>query len=404
MDITHSNSATSRHQIIIVGGGHAGISVAARLRRASGRYGITMIEPRSTHYYQPLWTLIGGGVFPDKAVSTREEAKLIPTDVNWVQDEVVEFDPEDDALLTRSGLKLSYEQLVVAPGLELAWDLVKGLSEARGNNGVCSNYAYDTVDKTWEFMTAFQAGNAIFTCPTTPVKCKAAGQKIMYLTEHFLRKTGKRQRAKVIFATADTTLSPVPKYAAVLDKIASERGIDVQFQHDLIEVRGDRKEAVFRRLDTGATVVLPYELIHVTPPQRAPDCVRNSLLADAAGWVDVDRHTLQHRRYPNIFSLGDASNLPTIKTGAAVRKQAPVLVENLLAFRQRIPLTARYEGYTSCPIVTRYGRVMLTEFDYAKRPRETFPFNQAKERISMYLLKKYALPFLYWHVFLRGLP
>ena len=398
-----TRSTASRHEMIIVGGGNAGLSVAARLVRALKRLDLVLIEPQSTHYYQPLWTLVGGGIFPDKTVSARDQAGLIPAGVHWLQDAVIGFAPEHNTLFTRAGLTLAYEQLVVAPGLHLAWDQVKGLPAALGQSGVCSNYSYAQVDKTWEFIKAFKAGNALFTCPNTPVKCKAAGQKIMYLMEHFLRRSGQRPQANIIFATADPQIFPVPKYAAVLAQLAAERGIDIRFQHNLIELRADQKEAVFQRLDTDTTVVLPYEFIHVTPPQRAPDFIRNSPLANAEGWVAVDQNTLQHQRYPNIFSLGDASSLPTVKTGAAVRHQAPVLVQNLLAFKQGKPLPARYDGYTACPIVTRYGRVVLTEFDYDKRPRETFPFNQAKERFSMYLLKKYALPFLYWHGILRGL-
>jgi sulfide:quinone oxidoreductase len=168
-------------------------------------------------------------------------------------------------------------------------------------------------------------------------------------------------------------------------------------------VRGAAKEAVFEHLDTKERIVIPYDLLHVTPPMSSPDVIKRSPLANEAGWVAVDKFTLQHPRFANVFGIGDCSGLPTSKTGAAVRKQAPVVVENLLASITGKPLVAKYDGYTSCPIVTGYGRLVLAEFDYEGKPQETFPFDQSKERLSMYLLKAYALPRLYWGAMLRGL-
>lgn len=133
-------------------------------------------------------------------------------------------------------------------------------------------------------------------------------------------------------------------------------------------------------------------MIHVTPPQSAPDFIRKSKLANETGWVDIDKNTLQHNRYPNIFSIGDASSLPTSKTGAAIRKQAPILVANLLAALHKKKAVKQYDGYTSCPLVTGYGKLVLAEFDYQNQPKETFPFDQSKERWSMYQLKNMFCP------------
>jgi sulfide:quinone oxidoreductase len=224
----------------------------------------------------------------------------------------------------------------------------------------------------------------------------------MYLAEHTFRKAGVRANAQVQFLSGQATIFTAPHYARALEKIVAERQIEARFKHDLREVRPDKKEAVFQRLDTNEQVVLPYTLLHVTPPMSAPDVIKRSPLANEAGWVDVNKETLQHVRYPNIFSLGDASSLPTSKTGAAIRKQAPVLVKNLLATLRGQTPTARYDGYTSCPLVTGYGRLILAEFDYDLKPRETFPFDQAQERYSMYLLKAYGLPALYWHGMMKG--
>jgi sulfide:quinone oxidoreductase len=388
--------------VLIVGGGTAGLSVAARLAQAPEKPArIAVIEPSDKHYYQPIWTLVGAGVFP-KEESEREEAALIPEGVTWIRDAVASFDPEHDAVTTAKGERLTYGQLVVAMGMQLDWDKIAGLPEALGKGGVVSNYRYDLVDSTFRAISEFKGGNALFTFPSTPIKCAGAPQKIMYLAEHAFRKQGVRDKAKVIYTCATPSIFGVAKYRVALEKIVKQRAIDTRFRLDLVEIRGERKEAVYRHLDSGEQVVIPYEMIHVTPPQSAPDVIKRSALADAGGWVDVDKHTTQHVRFPNVFSLGDCSSLPTSKTGAAIRKEAPVTVENLLALRAGRPLTGHYDGYASCPLVTGYGTVILAEFTYGGVPAESFPFDQAQERYSMYALKAYGLPQMYWHGMLQG--
>lgn len=389
------------HQVVIIGGGNAGISVAARLRRSRKDLDLAIIEPSRKHYYQPLWTLVGGGVVR-KEVTERSEADYVPGGVAWVQDAVVQVCPEEDSVVTSGGMRVGYDFLVVAPGIQIDWAKIKGLPEALGQDGVCTNYSYEYVDKTWEFIRAFKGGTAIFTHPNTPIKCGGAPQKIMYLADDHFRRAGVRDRARVVFASANAGIFGVPKYAQALDRVVARKGIETWYRHNLVEVRADRREAVFEHVDTGETSVLPYDLIHVTPPQSAPDFIKRSPLANEAGWVDVDRSTLQHVRYKNVFSLGDASSLPTSKTGAAIRKQAPVLVRNLLAVMAGQPAMASYNGYAACPLVTGYGRLIMAEFDYDGNPQETFPFDQSKERLSMYLVKKYVLPVLYWRGILRG--
>ncbi|HEY9685522.1 MAG TPA: FAD/NAD(P)-binding oxidoreductase [Coleofasciculaceae cyanobacterium] len=393
---------TEHYQVVIVGGGTAGITVAAKLARKLKSGSVAIIEPSRVHYYQPLWTLVGGGVFP-KQKSARQEADFIPRGVTWIQEAVDAFQPDSNQLTTDSGRTLSYDCLVVAPGLQINWDRIPGLQEALGKDGVCSNYSYETVDKTWEFIRNFQGGTAIFTHPSTVVKCGGAPQKIMYLADDAFRKSGVRDKSRVVFASASGGIFAVKKYADALNRVIDRKGIDTMYRQNLVELRPSQHEAIFEHMDTGEKTNLHYDFIHVTPPMGPPDFVRHSPLANAEGWVDVDQHTLRHHRYPNVFSLGDAASLPTSKTGAAIRKQAPVLVENLMAVMQNREPVVHYDGYTSCPLVTGYGRLILAEFDYNLKPQETFPFDQSKERRSMYILKKDVLPRFYWSAMLKGI-
>lgn len=391
----------SHHEILIVGGGSAGISIAARLAAQPNPPSIAIVEPSEKHYYQPIWTLVGGGVFP-KETSERNEADFIPDGVTWIRDRVVSFNPEGNEIQLDGGDTVKYDDLIVALGIQLNWSAIKGLQETLGSNGVSTNYSYDTVDKTWQMLDAFSGGVALFTFPSTPIKCAGAPQKIMYLAEEHFRRKGVRSQSTVRYMTATPSMFGVAKYRVPLERIVAERGIEPHFREDLVEVRGVSKEAVFRNLDTQKEAVMKFDFMHVTPPQGPPDVTAKSPLANEAGWVDVDDHTLQHRKYDNVWSSGDCSSLPVSKTGAAIRKQAPVLVENLLAKRAGRAMTASYDGYASCPLVTGRGKVILAEFGYGGKIMESFPFDQAQERYSMYALKAYALPKLYWHGMLRG--
>jgi len=393
---------TRTHEILIIGGGTAGLSVAARLRNSPNPPDVAIIEPSTKHYYQPLWTLVGAGVMA-KEVTERNEADYIPRGATWIRDSAASFDPANNTVTTASGELIRYEQLIVAAGIQLDWGKIEGLAGAVGSHGIVSNYSYETVDSTWEAIRKFSGGRALFTFPNTPIKCAGAPQKIMYLAEHAFRRQGVRANAKVVYAAPGPRIFGVQKYREALERIIEDRGIETMFLHNLVAVRPEAKQAVFEQVGAdNERVVLDYELLHVTPPQSSPDFIKASALANPSGWVDVHKHTLQHTRYANVFSLGDCSSLPTSKTGAAIRKQAPVLVENLLALRAGRPLAASYDGYASCPLITGYGACILAEFDYDGNPAETFGFDQAEERYSMYALKAYALPQIYWNGMLRG--
>lgn len=394
---------SEHYDVLICGGGTAGITVGAQLLLEPNPPSVGIIEPSDKHYYQPLWTLVGGGVFP-KEDSQREEKDFIPRGADWIRDRVGSFDPDQNAVTLERGERVTYGRLVVALGIQINWHSIPGLTDVLGKPGagVCSNYSYETVDSTWEAIRSFKGGRAIFTEPITGVKCGGAPQKIMYLAEDYFRRNRIRDRCEVMFCNAKAKHFSCDYYTPTLLEICDARGIQINYKTDLVELRGESREAVFRDVESGQERVLSYDMIHVTPPMGAPDVIRSSPLADDAGWVDVDKHSLRHVRYNNVFALGDCSNLPTSKTGAAIRKQAPTVVQNILADRAGREATARYDGYTSCPVVTGYGRLVLAEFDYTKGPCESFPFDQNRERYSMYALKAYALPRMYWHGMLRG--
>ncbi|WP_421947368.1 FAD-dependent oxidoreductase [Phaeodactylibacter xiamenensis] len=393
----------AHYQVVIVGAGSAGLTVASQLMNTPKPPQVAIIDPAEKHYYQPLWTLVGAGIFP-KEESERDQADFIPYGATWIKEYVDSFQPKKNALTLKNGESISYEVLVVAAGIQIDWDKIPGLKESVGKpgTGVVSNYAYETVDATWEAIRNLKSGNAIFTHPSTPIKCGGAPLKICFLAEEHWSKAGVRKNVNVKFVKAGPGIFAVKKYAESLTKVADRKNIERVWQTELIALRPDQKEAVFKNLETAEETVMSYEMIHVTPPMSAPAFIANSPLAAENGWVEVNKETTQHTRFDNVFALGDCSNLPTSKTGAAIRKQGPVTVANVLAYLGGKEMSKKYDGYTSCPLVTGYGSLILAEFDYDKQPMESFPFDQSKERYSMYALKAYGLPRMYWHGMLKG--
>jgi sulfide:quinone oxidoreductase len=347
---------------------------------------------------------VGGGIASiDKFV--RQQKNLIPREAKWIQDRVTTIDPDRNTVTLAQGQKIEYDYLIVCPGIQIDWHLIKGLKEALGKNGVTSNYSQYYAPYTWETIKNFQGGTAIFTYPNTPVKCGGAPQKVMYMADdRFKSKSKVGVNTKVMFCSAGTKMFSVPEYNATLEAIIRKRGIITKFQHNLKEIKADTKEAIFDVIsgDRLEEVSIHYDMIHVAPPMSSPDFIKQSPLANEQGWVDVDPYTLQHNRYANVFGLGDASSLPTSKTAAAARKQTPVVVQNLLAQMNDRPLTVKYDGYTCCPLITGYHSAIMAEFSYGGNLAPSFPMNPNKERYSMFVAKAYVMPWIYWHRMLKG--
>ncbi len=396
---------TAKHQIVIVGGGTAGISVAARLLR-NGYSDVAVIEPSDTHYYQPLWTLVGGG--QAKASTTaRPEASVMPKGAKWIKNAAAGVDPENNTVTCVDGADYEYEVLVVCPGIQLDWNRTDGLEHALGRDGVSSNYRFDLAPRTWEFIRNLRSGSAVFAMPSGPIKCAGAPQKIAYLASDYWRKQGVLKDIDVHLVVPTPRLFGIPAIADSLDAIAADYGITVHTNAEVTSLDAAAHKAGVTPIGgSGPDTVLPYDVLHAVPRQSAPDWIKSSPLStgEANGYVEIDKHTMQHVRYPNVFSLGDAGSSPNSKTGAAIRKQAPVVADNIESYLSGRPLTASYNGYGSCPIVTSSHAMLLAEFDYDLNVTPSFPLlDPTKPHRSYWYLKKYGLPFMYWNLMLKGL-
>lgn len=396
---------TKMHRFLIIGGGTAGITVAARLLR-KGCSDVAIIEPSETHYYQPLWTLVGGGQV-SASTTAHPEASVMPKDATWIKNAASAVDPENRTVTCADGAVYGYDVLVVSPGIQLDWSRTEGLENTLGRNGVSSNYRFDLAPRTWEFIRNTRSGTAVFAMPSGPIKCAGAPQKIAYLAADYWRKEGMLNDIDIHLVVPTPRIFGIPAIADNLDKVIADYGITLHTNSEVTSVDGEaHKVAVSSVAEGGSDTTLPFDVLHTAPRQSAPDWIKSSPLTtgDANGYVDIDKHTLQHVRYPNVFALGDAGSTPNSKTGAAIRKQAPVVVENIDAFLRGRPLRGHYDGYASCPIVTSSHAMLLAEFDYSLEMTPSFPvLNPAEPHRLYWYLKKYGLPFMYWNLMLKGL-
>jgi sulfide:quinone oxidoreductase len=396
-----------RHEVVIVGGGAAGIAVAASLRARDAGLDVAIIDPADIHYYQPGWTMVGAGVF-EAQDTARTMGSLIPRGVKWIRAAVAAFEPQNDAVVLDGCRVVKYGRLIVCPGLKLDWDAVEGLNETLGHNGVTSNYRYDLAPYTWELVQGLKAGRAVFTQPPMPIKCAGAPQKAMYLSADHWRRSGRLDAIRIEFMNAGGVLFGVKDYVPALMEYVNAYHAQLNFFHNLVAVDGPSRVATFevRKPDTEPErVSVEFDMIHVCPPQTAPDFVRVSPLADAAGWIDVDQHTLRHRSFANVWALGDVMNAPNAKTAAAARQQAPTVAENVIADIGGRSAAAQYDGYGSCPLTVERGKIVLAEFGYGGALKPSFPawmLDGTRPSRLAWLLKERLLPPVYWRAMLRG--
>jgi sulfide:quinone oxidoreductase len=403
-----NGSPSSAHvplfDVVIVGGGAAGCATAASLLKRRSDLRVAIIEPSEEHFYQPGWTLVGGGVFKQSR-TRRAMARCIPSRAHWLRAAAADFEPERRQVVLHDGRRVGYRALVVCPGLSLNWGAIEGLEDTLGRHGVTSNYRFDLAPYTWELIQQLQGGRALFTQPPMPIKCAGAPQKAMYLACDHWRRSGVLERIEVDFCTAGMVLFGVADFVPPLMKYVERYGAHLNFGNTLVAVDGPARKAWFEVTDAGGNrsrVEREFDLLHVVPPQRAPDFVRNSPLANADGWVDVSHETLRHNAYGDVFGLGDVCAAPNAKTAAAVRKQAPVVAENVLGVLDGQAPQAVYDGYGSCPLIVERGKVVLAEFGYGGKLLPTFPLDPTVPRWLAWSLKAHWMPTIYFDLMLRG--
>lgn len=400
-------SSDKTFSVVILGGGAGGIAVAASLLKRDPNLKIAIVEPSAFHYYQPGWTLVGGGVFQPQQ-TRRKTADLIPSNATWYQAQALSIDPDQHKVNLSDQQKIEYEQLVVATGLELRWDKIEGLSGYLGSEGITSNYAFEHAPYTYELIQGLRKGRAIFTQPSMPIKCAGAPQKAMYLACSYWKQSGVLDDIEVEFCNAGEVLFGVRDYLPALFDYVDQYGIQLHNQCNLVGVDPLNKIAYFdQKQDDGASkrIEKPFDILHLCPPQAPSDLIEKSRLANPAGWLDVDPISLQHTKYSDVFGIGDIMGTPNAKTAAAVRKQAPVVASNLFYHRAKQPLQAKYKGYGSCPLTVEHGKIVLAEFGYQGALQPTFPswiLNGKNPSRMAWLLKTQVLPKVYWHLMLKG--
>ena len=404
---TPTDTGDAKYDIVIVGGGAGGIAIASSLHVRSPNLDVAIIDPAEIHYYQPGWTMVGGGIF-EAEDTAKTMGSIIPSGVKWIKAAVAAFEPQNDAVILDGCRVVKYDRLVVCPGLKLDWGAIEGLEETLGRNGVTSNYRYDLAPYTWELVQRMNRGRAIFTQPPMPIKCAGAPQKAMYLSGDAWYRRGVLKDINIQFNNAGGVLFGVKDYVPALMKYVEKYRAKLNFFHNLVAINGAAKTATFKvaRPDTEpTTVTMDFDMIHVCPPQKAPDFIRVSPLADEAGWVDVDQTTLRHKTYDNIWSLGDVMNAPNAKTAAAARKQAPTVAENIVADIAGGSAVAQYDGYGSCPLTVERGKIVLAEFGYGGALKPSFPkflIDGTKPSRAAWVLKERMLPPIYWWAMLKG--
>ncbi len=403
----HEAAKIKNVRFVVAGGSVGGLTVAARLLRAMPEANVTVIEPNAEHHYQPGYTLVGAGVY------TPEEAKwdqkdLMHSSMKWVHDAVAHFEPDRNRVITARGNVVEYDYLVVGLGVQMNPNSVENFHEALESNHVATIYDLDQSIKYNKLMQDFRGGQLVSTYPRGYVKCGGAPQKITWLSEDYWRSAGIRDKVEVDFYTQRHTLfPPVPDVDNAVKPLIEARGIRNHYHHTIKAVDVKGRVAIFEEeRPDGSTreVRKQYDLLHLVPGFRTPEPVRQGPLTreGIGGQLSVDRETLQHTHYPNIFGIGDGAATGAAKTAATIRKQAPVVVANMIDMALDREPVAKYDGASGCPLLTRYGRCMMFEFDYEGNLVNEWIYNSTRETRMWWHFKVHGLKRLYRHAMLNG--
>ena len=409
----------TKARIVIIGAGAAGTALVNHLVQRLDGAQITILDARAEHLYQPGLSLVAAGLKP-AAYTLSKTTDWLPSGITLVTENAAAIDPLTKTVATTGGQSLSYDFLVVAPGLVLDHAAIEGFSlDLVGQNGVGALYAGPQyAAKTWQAASEFteKGGVGLFTRPATEMKCAGAPIKHTFLIEDIASRGGAAGKYEMHYAAPQQALFSVPIVHEKLRMLFGARGIAAHYGHTLKSIDPGAKRATFvetrvdaaTKVETRTDVEMPYDYLHVIPPQRAPDVIRQSGLSWAdkwtdQGWVEVDMKSLRHLRYPEIFALGDVAGVPKGKTAASVKWMVPVVEDHLVAAIEGREGTAVYDGYTSCPMITRVGRAMLVEFDYHNNLVPSFPgvIAPLEELWISWLMKEVALKATY-NAMLRG--
>lgn len=368
-------------RIVIVGAGMAGLAIANQLSNRLDGAKITIIDKKTVHHYQPGFTLIAVGLW-DKNKVIGKNQDVIPNNVKWIQEPVIEFEPDQNQLTIESGTKVNYDFLIIATGLVLDYAKIEGMDiKAIGQNGLASIYpSPEAAAATWQALDKFRktGGKAVMTLPHTYLKCAGAPLKTTFMLNDHLTRAGTRASSQIQFYSALNNVFSVPVINADVLRRWNDLNIPVNFKHSLSAIDIHARKATFD-LDDGKKIVTDYDFIHVVPPMRAPDCIINSNLSSkiapyaSEGWLAVNKDTLQHLVYPNVFGAGDINGTPKGKTAATIKKSVPLIVDNLISVILGSTPTRVFDGYTSCPLLLRQGSALLIEFDYENNLTPSIP-------------------------------
>ena len=394
-------------KFVVAGGSIGGLTVAARLLRAVPEADITIIEPRDEHHYQPGYTLVGAGVYNRDDVLFDQKSLFLPG-MKWVKDYLEAFEPERNRVITGSGDIIDYDYLIAGLGVEPDFDSVKNLKEALITDYVANIYDLSSGEKFRKLAREFDSGNAVFTYPAGFVKCGGVPQKITWLSEDLWRNEGKHNRIEIHFHTTRNTLFPaVPRLDEAVKPLIDARGINNHFNQTLRAIDISTRTAIFEEStenDSLHEIRRPYDLLHPMPRFRTPKPLRDGPLTreGIGGQLSDNRHTLQHQQYPNIFGVGDCAATGAAKTAATIRKQAPVVAGNLIDLALGYEPSNKYDGTSGCPLLTRYGRCMMFEFDFEGNLIHEWLYRPTQETRIWWDFKVHGLKQLYRHIMMNG--